>query len=447
MTISTDLHVKNARLPDSMSERYLPVTGHENLCLRLREGRKDWYFRYRPDNGTVKKIALGQYPTVSLKEACALATAEREKLERGIDPQQDRKRREIEEKAQKAIKEALPQKVKALFDRWLETDLRPRMENGKRKGRKDGGLESRRKFEKDVLPEIGDIPPHAIRRAHIIQILDKVKERGAARIAGILLTDLRQMFAWAVEREYLETDPIAGMTRAKHGGMANERDRVLSEAEIKQLAKALPKALGEVQQLAVWIMLATACRVGEITAARWECVDFEAGTWLIPETKNGKPHTVSLSRFALDQFKALREHAEYVAKQTEKEVSAWVMPARHNNGCVCSKSLAKQVADRQRGESEPMTRRSPLTDALVLPGGKWTPHDLRRTAATIMASLNVRPDVIEKCLNHADDNRVRRTYNRHHYAPEMAEAWKLLGERLELLTGCVDNVVTLRGEA
>lgn len=436
--IKTDLHVKNARLPNGVRERYLPIAGHQNLCLRLRNGRKDWYFRYRPDNGTVKKISLGRYPTVTLKEACALAAAAREKLERGIDPQEERKRQEIEAKAQQAIKKSLPQTVKELFDLWQKIDLKPRMENGRRKGHKDGGKETRRKFEKDVLQKIGDIPPSAIRRAHIIQILDEVKERGAPRIAGILLTDLRQMFAWGVEREYLETDPIAGMTRAKHGGMANERDRVLSEAEIKQLAKALPTALGEVQQRAIWIMLATACRIGEITRAAWEDVDLDSGIWTIPaeNSKNGKPHVISLSRFALDQFKVLRA--------TMDKTSPWVMPARHHSGCVCAKSLAKQVADRQRGSNAPMSRRSPLTDALALPGGKWTPHDLRRTAATIMASLNVRPDVIEKCLNHADDNRVRRIYNRHHYAPEMAEAWRLLGERLELLTSATDNVVTMR---
>jgi len=437
--IKTDLHVKNARLPDGVNERYLPVSGHENLCLRLRAGRKDWYFRYRPSNGTVKKLVLGRYPGTSLKEACALATAEREKLERGIDPQEERKRLEIEEKAQKAINESLPKTVRELFDLWRQIDLKPRTENGKRKGRKDGGVETRRKFEKDVLPEIGDIPPQSVRRAHVIGILDKVKERGAPRIAGILLTDLRQMFAWGVEREYLENDPIAGMTRAKHGGMANERERVLTESEIRQLAKALPTALWESQQRAVWVMLATGCRVGEITGARWEHVNLEAGTWLLPETKNGKAHTVSLSRFALDQFEALHVRTS--------DGSVWVLPARHHSGHVCPKSLAKQVADRQRGNNAPMARRSPQINALALPGGKWTPHDLRRTAATVMASLGVRPDVIEKCLNHADDNRVRRIYNRHAYEAETAEAWRLLGERLELLTSAAENVVPLRGRA
>lgn len=75
--------------------------------------------------------------------------------------------------------------------------------------------------------------------------------------------------------------------------------------------------------------------------------------------------------------------------------------------------------------------------------GKRMTHDLRRTGATLMAALGVRPDVIERCLNHAEENRMKRTYQRHSWAPEMAEAWRLLGDRLDLLTRGNDNVVTL----
>ena len=75
-----------------------------------------------------------------------------------------------------------------------------------------------------------------------------------------------------------------------------------------------------------------------------------------------------------------------------------------------------------------------LAETLVLPGGRWTPHDLRRTGATIMVSLGVLPEVAERCLNHTEENKVKRIYQRHSYEVEMREAWRLLGERLTLLT-------------
>jgi integrase len=91
-----------------------------------------------------------------------------------------------------------------------------------------------------------------------------------------------------------------------------------------------------------------------------------------------------------------------------------------------------------------MKNRTDKVSALVLSGGRWTPHDLRRTGATMMGRLGVRPDVIEKCLNHVQTNRLVRVYQRQELRCEMAEAWRLLGERLELLTTEQGNVVTLK---
>ena len=79
---------------------------------------------------------------------------------------------------------------------------------------------------------------------------------------------------------------------------------------------------------------------------------------------------------------------------------------------------------------------------LVLPGGKWTPHDLRRTAATAMAELGALPDVVEKCLNHTEVGKVKRIYQRAQYEGPMCDAWKLLGTRLALLQGMADGRVT-----
>ena len=52
----------------------------------------------------------------------------------------------------------------------------------------------------------------------------------------------------------------------------------------------------------------------------------------------------------------------------------------------------------------------------------------------MMVALGVIPEVAERCLNHTEENRVKRTYQRHSYEREMREAWRLLGERIALLT-------------
>jgi integrase len=90
------------------------------------------------------------------------------------------------------------------------------------------------------------------------------------------------------------------------------------------------------------------------------------------------------------------------------------------------KSLGKQLSDRQREPARRLRGRTKATSALVLPGGRRTAHDLRRTSA----GLGVSGDVIDECLNHIIESRVRRTYIRDRRAAEQAMAFDALGVHL-----------------
>jgi hypothetical protein len=61
----------------------------------------------------------------------------------------------------------------------------------------------------------------------------------------------------------------------------------------------------------------------------------------------------------------------------------------------------------------------------------------------MMTMLGVLPEVAERCLNHTEENKIKRTYQRYTYANEMREAWRLLGERLDLLTSPESSNVVL----
>jgi integrase len=144
---------------------------------------------------------------------------------------------------------------------------------------------------------------------------------------------------------------------------------------------------------------------------------------------------VQLSDYAIQWFERLAEI---------KTHPIWVFPNVSDSDHVCTKSLNKQFSDRQRPASKRMSNRTGNTTALQLKGGKWVPHDLRRTAATFMQSLGVAGEVIERCLNHTEDNKVKRIYQRDELIPQRAEAFKRLGEHLDLLTRTdAENVVTL----
>lgn len=323
------------------------------------------------------------------------------------------------------------QTVNQLFERWLKLGLLDRKDT----------KEIKRMFEKDVLPAIGHLHVIAIHKSHIVEIINELQARGVTRMAKLMLSLMRQMFRFAVDQSIIEYDPTASLRKAKIGGRDKVRDRVLSESEIKQLKSQIQQSgLSTHSQAALWLMLSTGCRVGELMKTEWRHLDLDGGTWAIPpeNAKNEKAHTVYLSKFSLSQFKLLLN-----IQLSEK----WVFPNKKDTNHVCPKTLAKQVGDRQMAlqERKAMSGRSKQTKALILEGGKWTPHDLRRTAATTMGGLNVRPDVIEKCLNHIEQNKIVRTYQHQTLVPEQKEAWRLLGERLELITSDnANNVITLK---
>ncbi|MBK7422527.1 MAG: hypothetical protein IPJ48_05200 [Propionivibrio sp.] len=64
----------------------------------------------------------------------------------------------------------------------------------------------------------------------------------------------------------------------------------------------------------------------------------------------------------------------------------------------------------------------------------------------MMTKLHVLPEVAERCLNHTEENRIKRIYQRHSYESEMREAWQLLGERLNLLIRSdAANIIPISG--
>ena len=304
--------------------------------------------------------------------------------------------------------------VRGLFDLWQTREL---------KTRADGGAEIKRGFERDVFPIIGEVAAADVTKANIQLIVDTMMERDVVRMTKRVLSDLRQMFSFALDRDIVEIDPTARIKKSRIGPDI-ERDRVLSEPELIALFQKLPQAgMAEPSICALLIQLSTITRIGEILTARWEHVDLKNGVWTIPETKNGKPHRVMLSDFAKEQFLRLYRLTGS---------TPWCFPASRTQGPVCVKTVTKQVADRQRTQPR-MAGRSNRTDALILPGGPWRPHDLRRTGATLMAEGGVAPEIVERCLNHSEQSKLRRIYQQARYEGPQQAAWCLLGSQLAAL--------------
>lgn len=439
----------------------------EGLQLRVAtDGVKTWLVRYMID-GKERQYRLpraykdaGGDGFASLSDARDEAAKIRALAREGIDYQlqiqqriedEARHRRESAELAVRAAEQARSDNlsVQDMFDAWITDGVR----------RKDGNEQLKRMFKMDVLPAIGAIAVKDVTEHHLRAVLRTMVERGVNRSAVMVRNSLTQMFAWARKRQpwrklLVEGDPMELIEIEKivapEYDIDNYRDRVLAPEEIRELHGLLARMreqydaapnkrlaaqpLEKTSERAIWIMLSTLCRVGEMTMARWEHVDLAAGEWFLPKANvkdNVADLTVYLSPFALEQFVEL--HA--ITGHTE-----WCFPNRGATSHLDVKSISKQLGDRQvmfkkAKDGSPRVLKNRRNDnTLVLAGGangEWTPHDLRRTGATMMQQLGVGLDIIDRCQNHVlPGSKVRRHYMHHDYAEEKRAAWAALGARL-----------------
>lgn len=399
----------------------------------------------------------GTWPQVSLETARENRDKARQLVRSGINPNAHKQAERIEAQAkvdaviaEKAREEAETKTFSDMFTHWIEDGVR----------RKDGNAEIKRAFAKDVLPAIGSKQVKNITEHDLRALLRAMVGRGVNRMAVRVFRDLVQLFDWAEKRQpwrkhMAEGNPAQlleiGKIVSKDYDLSDERDRILIPDEIRQLrtifqeqqenyAEApvggkydVAKPIKKETQLALWICISTLSRIGETLMSEWKHVDLINGVWDIPienvKGSRGKKqaHRIFLSSFALNIFKELH----LVTGHTP-----YCFPSRNHDGHVCVKSVSKQVGDRQTMFKKRTRKlKNRINDnSLVLANGaygEWTPHDLRRTGATMMQRLRVAPDVIDRCQNHVmAGGRVRKSYLHYDYAEEKQEAWAILGAEL-----------------
>lgn len=413
-------------------------------------------YEFKLDGSRTRK-RLGSWPKKSLAQIRAERDEARALVTKGLHPTLAAKAARIEAQTAiattiaKAEREAAENKTVAdLFDEWIRDGV----------SRQDGNAELIRSFKKDVLPLIGKKPLRSLTEKDLLAVLRAVKSRGLNRTVVIRSKDIGQMLRWGEKRKpwrslMADGNPadLIDVNKLLDHDYEEQRDRLLAPDEIRELRdifeylerdyEALPagqkysgiRPVNTRVQCAVWICLSTLCRIGELLKSEWRHIDLEKGTWFIPAeaTKGHKgkrqDHHVFLSAFALEQFKRLHK---------ETSNTPFCFPSKDGKNHVDTKTVSKLIGDRQcrfKNRSKPLAGRH-HDDSLVLSKGakgEWTPHDLRRTGATMMQELGVTLEIIDRCQNHLlGGSKVRRHYLHHDYAKEKTEAWRLLGEKLEV---------------
>ena len=205
-----------------------PLHDGGGLYLRKRGSALHWVLHLtEPASGSQQwhrlfpNDPLGVYPHKSLADARAEARRMWSTRSGGIDPRAERRRRiEAEREAEHDARLAAERRITMhhLFERWVSIDLTPRIAaDGRRLGRKDGGAFTRAQFERRVFPRLGHVAAEDVRRGDLLTLLDTVKAEGKLRTANVLLTDLKQMFRFALTRDHRSAKPT------RHGHQARSR--------------------------------------------------------------------------------------------------------------------------------------------------------------------------------------------------------------------------------
>jgi integrase len=285
--------------------------------------------------------------------------------------------------------------------------------------------ETERLLNLHVLPRWKRLKVDTISRRDVIDLLEDIVAAGTPSAANHTLAAIRKMFNWALERDLLAASPCAGV---KAPAKQNERERVLSDDELRAIWLAADKLNGAFGALVKLLML-TGTRRNEAAAMRWVETDLEItapfgqpSTWIVPgaRTKNGRTHVLPLSQFSTTLLDSLSRI----------------------EGCdfVLTTSGKAPVSGFSKMKRE--------LDALLPPDmSRWTLHDLRRTCATRMAELGVQPHIVEAVLNHISGHKagVAGIYNRATYEPEKRAALETWARHVEgVVSGKSAKVVPMR---
>lgn len=376
-------------------------------------GTASWVLRYMRD-GKAKELTLGNYPDLTLGAARKLAAEHRVSVDKGEDPAAQKRAERLKSRAA-----------------WTVRDL---TEDFREKVLKAGTLAADTIYYREwdletiILPRLGPVEVRAVTAEDVVDMLERSGRTWTMQKR--ILTTTVQLFDHAIGRQLIKVNPGGAIKlKALLGPRPPVRKRLmLTEAELRTLLANIDE-IGRENALALRLLLATCVRTVELVKARWEHIDFERGTWLVPDesVKTRTGFLVPLTPTVAGWFKALKQLAED---------SPWVLPAR---------------SSRRTGDHVGRTTLSAAMERAFNRGAieirRFTPHDTRSTAKGHMRNMGVSREISEIALNHALKG-MEAIYDVRDEIPERRHALELWAS---FLTACEEgqpwNVVPINRPA
>ena len=380
----TDVTIKNAK----PGEKPIRLFDGGGLYLEIAPaGGKWWRLKYRFD-GKEKRISLGVYPDVGLKDARERRDAARKQLANGVDPG-------VVKKARKAASEERGANSFELVAReWFA-----RYAPGWASSHADKIIQ---RLERDMFPWIGGRPIAEITAPELLSLLRRIEGRGAKDTAHRALQNCGQIFRYAVATGRAERDPTGDLRGAlaplKHEHYAAITDPV----KAGELLRAIDGFKGTfVVKCALQLAPLLFVRPGELRKAEWSGFDLDKAEWRYTVSKTGTEQLVPLATQAVALLRELRD----LTGQRQH-----VFPGRDPRKPMSEAAI--NAALRRMGYDTKT---------------EITGHGFRAMARTILhEELHVRPEVIEHQLAHRVPDTLGTAYNRTKFLKErrmMMQQW------------------------
>lgn len=350
-------------------------------------GGKWWRLKYRFDNKE-KRISLGVYPDISLKDARDRRDEARKLLANGVDPSENRK----------AIKSTRMDRAANSFEvvgrEWFAKYSPTWASNH--------GVRIIRRFERDIFPWIGGKPIAEITAPELLSVIRRIENRGALETAHRALSNCGQVFRYAVATGRAERDPSGDLRGALPPVKGTHFAAATDPKRVAEILRAMDGYEGTLTvRCALRLAPLVFVRPGELRNAEWTNIDFEAAEWRYLVTKTNTQHIVPLSRQAVEILLEL---------QPLTGNSRFVFPSARSHQRPMSDNAILAAMRRLGIDKEEMSG-----------------HGFRAVARTILDEvLGVRPDFIEHQLAHAVRDPNGRAYNRTAHLPErrkMMQQW------------------------
>jgi integrase len=392
----TDVAIRNARV----KEKSYKMSDMQGLFLLISpSGSKLWRMKYH-FKGVEKKLSLGEYPRVTLRDARKQRDQARDLLAQGKDPSFEKQREKL--------------RANALAENTFTSIANEYCSKRRRDGDKAWAPATalRCEYLLSLLDSsIGRMPIHEIEPIDALAAIRKIEKRGKLESARRTLQLASAVFRYAVATARLRSDPTRDLRGALTVPTVTHYGAITKANEVGELLRSIDGYEGQgMTKWALQLAPHVFVRPGELRHARWDEIDLEARLWTIPaaKMKMRKPHHVPLSRQSiaiLEEIRSITGPAGYV------------FPSMRSRTRPMSENTLNAALRRLGYASEEMTAHAfrAMASTLLNESGKWS------------------PDAIERALAHGDSDKVRAAYHRGAHWKEriaMAQWWSDLLDSL-----------------